>query len=339
MICKIDHLLDDQTPGGVTRLLDHLSQDPGLKTCSRQSVVNVRRGRLTAPRLESDIIVSNLSVSWRNLPFFVTLRAANPHTSIVHVEHSYSESFVAMNVARRDRFEALLRTVYSLVDVIVAVSPEQKRWIARREFCRAEKLRVIEPCGDLKPFLGVRANRKARARCVGAIGRFDTQKGFDLLIDAFRSPLLADHQLRLWGAGAEEKALRARAAGLGNVTFEGFANSPSDAMAECDIVAMPSRWEPYGMIAIEAMAAGRPVLCSRVDGLKNHIQNGAIAVAENTPEQWAARIAGVTEFEIARAIELGRRRAAGANARLVEGWRGLIAGLVQTPRVGCQMAA
>ncbi|MFG6661001.1 glycosyltransferase [Sulfitobacter sp. 915] len=41
---------------------------------------------------------------------------------------------------------------------------------------------------------------------------------------------------------------------------------------------LPSRWEAYGLVAIEALAAKRPLLVSGIDGLQNHIQKGDQAV-------------------------------------------------------------
>ena len=326
MIYATVHLVDDLTAGGVTRLLNHLANG----AASGHRIVAIERGRLPAPKLEADVIVSNLSVCWRNFPLFVALRAAYPRTPLVHVEHSYSESFVAAHVESRDRFDTLFGAVYSLFDVVVAVSPEQRRWLARRHFCRPGKLRLIEPCADLAPFLAVAPRAAGRPRVVGALGRFDRQKGFDVLIDAFRSGRLPNHEQHLWGAGAEESMLRARAVGLPNVAFMGFAENPAAAMARCDCVAMPSRWEPHEMVAIEAMAAGRAVLCARVDGLRDHIAAGAIAVAQNAPAEWAARLADLSEEDLARAATLGRSRAAATSGGLRESWRELVAELTAT---------
>ena len=104
----------------------------------------VPRGRFSAPALDDDIIVSHLSVSWRNLPQLVALRARYADRTLIHVEHSYTAAFTGLKVRHRTRFFALLRTAYSLFDRLVAVSEAQGRWLAERGLVRreAERLRI-----------------------------------------------------------------------------------------------------------------------------------------------------------------------------------------------------
>ncbi|MEN6404579.1 MAG: glycosyltransferase, partial [Armatimonadia bacterium] len=47
----------------------------------------------------------------------------------------------------------------------------------------------------------------------------------------------------------------------------------------CDVIAIPSLYEPFGMVALEAMAAGRPVIASATGGLKETVLAGATGVA------------------------------------------------------------
>jgi glycosyltransferase involved in cell wall biosynthesis len=104
------------------------------------------------------------------------------------------------------------------------------------------------------------------------IGRFDHQKGLDMLLTA---------------AGEFEELMTVRVIGANvvdhevvrqipsNVTFLGW-KSPPEIEAElgnCDVVVMPSRWESFGLVALEAMRAGRPVLASRIGGLNEVIKN------------------------------------------------------------------
>lgn len=283
MEIAVTHLVDDASFGGVNRMLEALQV---LDSGTRHTIVRVNRGALKLPAISADIIVSHLSASWRNLPLMTALRGNHPDTPMIHVEHSYSERFAALNVTNRDRFDTLLRTVYALFDVVVAVSEAQGRWLARKGYVDPGALRVIPPCVDLEPFRTAGAAREPGRRIVGAIGRFHPQKGLDVLIAAFAALGRSDVTLHLYGAGPEAEALEAMAASLPNVEMKGFAADPSAAIAACDVIAIPSRWEPYGLVALEAMAAGRPVLCPRVDGLADHIANGAVEIGANTVENW-----------------------------------------------------
>lgn len=338
MIRSITHLVDDSTAGGVTRCLDFITNSPALMQTGDHKVTVVRRGQLSAPQLDADVIVSHLSVCWKNLPFFLALRANHPRTPLVHVEHSYSERFVAMHVTNRDRFETLMRSVLSIFDRVVAVSEQQAQWMKRKGYCPGGRISLIESCVDLSAFLAAPAPEPKAPRVIGAIGRADTQKGFDILIDAFQDSRLADMELHLYGDGAEMAKLKARAKGKRNIVFKGFTNDPAAAIAACDLIAMPSRWEPFGIVAVEAMAARRPLVCSRVDGTATHIAGGAIDVVTNTPEGWAERLSQLATVDLSLARNRGRIYAQAAQKRFVDAWNRLIHEVTETEQDFAQAA-
>ena len=76
-----------------------------------------------------------------------------------------------------------------------------------------------------------------------------------MLIRAVTEIRDASLRLEIFGTGAEEESLRALAKGDERITFHGHAISPEAAMRAVDLVAMPSRWEAYGLVALEARAA------------------------------------------------------------------------------------
>ena len=84
--------------------------------------------------------------------------------------------------------------------------------------------------------------------------------------------------------------------------------------ARCDICVVPSLWEePFGMVAAEAMAAGRPVCASRVGGLQEIVLDGktGFLFSANSPEELAAKIEWLLDDASLRASmgEAGRARA------------------------------
>ena len=155
---------------------------------------------------------------------------------------------------QRARFFTLLRSAYALFDTVVAVSAPQADWIARQGLVGAGALRVIPPVADLSRFRALAAPQ-GRARVIGAIGRLHTQKGFDLLIEAFRDLPGQDIALHIHGTGLQEATLRALAAGDSRIHFFGHGDAPDRIMQAVDIVAMPSRWEAFGLVVLEARAA------------------------------------------------------------------------------------
>ncbi|MGR3271500.1 glycosyltransferase [Thalassococcus profundi] len=291
---RVVHLVDDTTAGGVMRVLDHILTSHALSRDADHELRVVDRYGVLADRVRADSIVSHLAISWRMMPLVATLRAFHPRTPLVHVEHSYTEGFVAANVTHTRRFGLLLRTAFRLFDRTVAVSHAQGRWLERSGAVPAEKLTVIQSCVDLSGFRAL-APVDRPAKILGAIGRLDRQKGFDTLIKAFRQINRSDLALHIYGEGAEEAHLRHLAQDDPRIRFMGFASDPLNAMEAVDAVAMPSAWEAYGLVAIEAMAAGRPLLVNPVDGLVDHVTHGAILVSERSVDGWRREILKLAE--------------------------------------------
>lgn len=285
----VTHLVDDTTAGGVMRVLDFIGAAPEMSAIADCRFVRVTRGEISLRRFEGDVIVSNLALSWRTLPALCALRAANPKATLIHVEHSYTEAFVAQNVPNKRRFRAMLAMAFSLFDRVVAVSEGQGAWLRRERLCPAAKLSVIRSCVDLSPFEAVPAPNP-QPKVFGAIGRLDRQKGFDTLIAAFRKTRNPDIALHVYGEGAEMPELRALAGDDPRIQFKGFCADPLKAFEAVDVVVIPSRWEAYGLVAIEAVCAGRQVLCADVDGLQDHGSYGAQLMNATTADEIAPRL-------------------------------------------------
>ncbi|MEL6217357.1 MAG: glycosyltransferase family 4 protein [Pseudomonadota bacterium] len=327
MTQTVIHLVDDSSPGGVTRVLEHMARSPSLGRDHRHKTHVVRRGSLSAPRLQADIIISHLSVSWSNLPMFTALRALNADVPVIHVEHSYTEAFVAGHAVPRRRFGTLMRVVYAMFDRIVAVSGPQAEWILRRGFAPRERVSTITPCADLGPFLALAPNLETVPRVYGLIGRLDTQKGFDIAIRAFCDRVRPDERLLVFGEGPERGRLEELASGDERVCFMGWASNAADAMEACDAVLMPSRWEAFGLVALEAQAAGRPLAVSTVDGMAEHIRSGAVAVGAQTADAWGDAIARLRETTHADHVLRGRMRGRAAAEQFERQWLRLFAEL------------
>ena len=102
------------------------------------------------------------------------------------------------------------------------------------------------------------------------VGQLIRGKGVQLLLQAMAA-LKSPRTLDIVGTGNMEPKLRALAARLGladRVRFNGFQPNPQDWMRRAACVVVPSFWqEPYGLVAAEAVALGRPVVAFAVGGL------------------------------------------------------------------------
>jgi glycosyltransferase involved in cell wall biosynthesis len=172
----------------------------------------------------------------------------------------------------------------------------------------------------------------ARVR-IGAIGRLETQKGFDILLDAFARirKERPDAALLLVGEGSVRGELEeaARRLALGDaVRFAGAVPDAGPFLRRFDLFVLPSRWEGFPLTILEAMAAGVPIVATAVDGSVEAIRHGtdgllvppenAEALAEAVREALsnpaasreraeAARKRAETEFSFERMVEGYRR--------------------------------
>lgn len=138
--------------------------------------------------------------------------------------------------------------------------------------------------------------------------RLVEEKGADVAIEAAAR---AGVPLAIAGSGPEESALRALAARLGApVRFLGHLTAPelTAARGEAAFCVVPSRWdEPCPYSAIEAMAAGLPVLASAVGGLPEMVGPDHVLPA-GSADAWAAQMRALWS-------DRAKRREAGAAAR------------------------
>ena len=151
----------------------------------------------------------------------------------------------------------------------------------------AGKWRVVPNGVDLAAFSEASAADRAEARgrlelsdgpLVVCIGRLSRQKGQDVLLAGWPAVLarVPEAQLALVGEGPDEDSLRAGAPD--RVHFAGQRDDVQDWLAAADIVAMPSRWEGQSISLLEALARGRSVVASDVDGAREAIGDDAGAV-------------------------------------------------------------
>lgn len=164
---------------------------------------------------------------------------------------------------------------------------------------------AVVPNGvDLSRFVA-RASAAGPARRVLAVGRLLPQKGFDVLVEAMRA--LPDLELDLVGEGPE----RPRLAGP-NVRLHGWQADVRPFLAAADIVVIPSRWEGFGLVAVEAMASGVPVIASAIPGLDEAVGDAAIRVPPEDPAALASALRALAADPLRRAALAGAGRAQAA---------------------------
>ena len=98
-----------------------------------------------------------------------------------------------------------------------------------------------------------------------AAGRLEPQKGFDLLVEAYRRSGLKHQGVKLLilGEGSERAALSAQIAQNGHsssIFLPGFVDNPYSVFAKAEAFVLSSRWEGFGNVLVEALACGTPIV-------------------------------------------------------------------------------
>jgi glycosyltransferase involved in cell wall biosynthesis len=108
-----------------------------------------------------------------------------------------------------------------------------------------------------------------------ALGRLHVKKAFDILLQAIAT--LPGVYLWLAGDGPLRAKLEAQARQLGvasRVRFLGWRNDRAALFAASDLCVMPSRFEPFGTVMIEAWAYGKPLIAAAAQGPRGLVKNG-----------------------------------------------------------------
>ena len=162
-----------------------------------------------------------------------------------------------------------------------------------------------------------KASVKSKPRTIGAASRLEPIKGLSALLEAVAilRGKYPDLVVELAGAGTCEGRLRSLASTLGiesSVNFLGWREDLDTLHRRWRVFVQPSIYEGFGLGALEAMAAGLPVVASATGGLLELVEDGqtGFLVPVGAPEALADRLGRLLEDEVLRARmgEAARRR-------------------------------
>lgn len=162
---------------------------------------------------------------------------------------------------------------------IVAVSEGLERRLIERWGADPTKTqRIYNPVSlDLARAAASADDIATRAPVILGVGRLSPEKGIADLIEAFAKMMRSDARLMIAGDGPERRRLEARVVELGlgkRVTFLGHVDDPSALYRQASVVAIPSRTEAFGLVVVEALAHGLPVVATACEGPMEILANG-----------------------------------------------------------------
>lgn len=197
---------------------------------------------------------------------------------VVNTRHGRSTSF------GRVLPERYFRAVMPLTDRVVFVCEDSRRYLVEQRGLPAGKSSVIVNGIELEPFLKRPASPGSASPRIrfGAVGRMVPVKAHSILIDAFAQVArrLPQAELRIVGGGPLEADLRERAskAGLnGRIRVEGVNHEIADVLQDLDIFVLSSTSEGLPLVILEAMAAGLPIVSTRIGGVPEVAPEGTVS--------------------------------------------------------------
>jgi glycosyltransferase involved in cell wall biosynthesis len=200
----------------------------------------------------------------------------------------------------------LFNLLWRRADAMLCISHAVRDWLVGRGV-HPDKARVIHYGIEPEKFSESRVNLRKQwglddHAVIGSIGRLEPRKGHDVLIQAMPDLCMSVPSARLliaghdpWGYGATLRRLIDRL-GLGEkVRMVGFQNDIVAFLNALDVFAFASSSEGFGQVLVEAMAAGKPVVASRIPPLTEIVVDGetGLLVEPEKPKAFADAITGL----------------------------------------------
>lgn len=173
------------------------------------------------------------------------------------------------------------RAVHRGAETVVVPSMSVARCAREWSHIPDDKIVVIPNAIDLSDYADARSTvpvADPRPYPIAFLGRLDPIKDIPTLIDAVAivEAKVAIH-LHIFGQGAEQARIEREIAARnlsGRITMHGAIDRPQTALASAGLLVLPSLAEGFGLVLIEAMAAGVPIVATNVPGIRDVVRDG-----------------------------------------------------------------
>ena len=343
---KVLHLINTLSTGGAELQLLTLCRH--LKHQGVELVVVYLREQVQGTRsLRSDFEQEGIRVvslhadnryDWRFLSKLARLlRVERPHILHSHLPradiaaallHRFMRSpafFCSVHGIYQDQWfgpwiAPLLRQAYREADGVIAISYAVKSWLCQGLGISADKITVVHYGIEPERFAHPKQNlvtawRLEGQAIIGSIGRLEVGKGFDCLIQAMSVVqrhvprallMIAGHNPS--GYGQALRTLIDRLQLNDRVKLVGFQDDIPSFLHALEVFAFASRSEGFGQVVIEAMAAGKPVVASKIPSLIEIVIGGetGFLVDPNDSKAFAHALVWLLNH-LEEAKEIGKR--------------------------------
>lgn len=247
---------------------------------------------------EKPEVILSFGVSINSLLFLSVLWPIRFMPKVILSEHS-EQLFIRQKgstfkqIFFRAVYLALMSSLYRKANYIVAVSDGIAQHMRRLPFISSSKIRVVHNPVDIASIQELRKGQiefalyRKEVPCVGTVSRLSAEKGVKFLIKGFAELLKKmDAQLVIVGDGPQRSALEKIAIDLGinnKTIFTGWTDNPYKYMAKMDVFVLPSLWEGFPNVVLEAMACKIPVVASDSSGgIREIIRDGVNGILVKT---------------------------------------------------------
>ena len=190
--------------------------------------------------------------------------------------NAHGWSFLRDTSRWKKNIYALIERVLSLkTDAIINVSTYEYQRALEHGLPRAKQqiihsgISIFDDCGEVN--FAVESDKINLL----FVGRFDPQKGIDYLLEEVKKCQRKDICLYVIGDNVISDGRKVKIINDARVTFLGWISNKDIAAyyKACDVVVMPSRWEAFGLVAVEAMKYGKPVIVSNRGALTELVKD------------------------------------------------------------------
>lgn len=333
---KILHVINNLGAGGAEKLIEELTPLMNNMLGIKVDVLlltdkgNVFDKHLKDKGVKIEVVPIKNIRSPRNV-YYIRKYIVNGRYDIVHAHLFTSNYWVSLavktiykcrpklvitehNTHNRRREKHILRYlekyIYASYDKVISISDKTQEnliaWINPKKneynkFTTIPNGVNLDKFIDAKPYKKCELNNKFSedTKIISMAGSFSKQKDQATIIRALKS-LPQNIHLLLIGEGEfkQEKIKLSIELNLENrVHFLGFRNDVENIFKTSDIIILSSHWEGFGLVAAEGMAAGKPVIASDVDGLREVVEGSGRLFTQGDENELSSEIIGLLNNE------------------------------------------
>lgn len=197
-------------------------------------------------------------------------------------------------------YKILDKFIYNSFDRIVAISDATAKELMKWTSVSLKKIDIISNGVSLRAFMGKPRDKKGDKLIM--VSRFHTSKDHLTVVRALKK-LPKGYTLTFIGEGETEESVKREVEMLDlndRVQFLGYSNSVAALLKRHDIAIQSSKFEGFGISALEAMASGTPIIASNVEGLADVVGSAGLLFELGNANDLAQKILELEDLKLYR---------------------------------------